>query len=116
MPIKNFLKMKPKVAVCHDGEGLINVVSIFDKEDLDTPLQFIHFSTLPPNTSIGLHKHGDDEEVYVILEGTGVMEVDGQKTQVTQGDTILNKPYGAHALYNTSDNADLKILVFEVKK
>jgi len=115
MGIRNFLKMEPKLSVCHDGEGLIKIVSIFDKQDLNTTLQFIHFTTLPPKTSIGLHKHGNDEEVYVILEGSGVMEVDGQKTHVSQGDTILNKPYGSHALYNTSDTDELKILVFEVK-
>jgi mannose-6-phosphate isomerase-like protein (cupin superfamily) len=113
--IRNFLKLEPELAVCHDGEGLVKIVSIYDKKDLDTPLQFIHYTTLPPRTSIGLHKHGDDEEVYVILKGTGIMEVDGQKTQVAQGDTILNKPFGSHALYNTSDNDELSILVFEVK-
>jgi len=114
MPIKNFLKMEPRSAVCHDGDSLVKVVNIYDKKDLTTPLQFIHFTVLPPNTSIGLHTHGNDEEIYVVMEGDGVMEVDGQKVQVSQGDTILNRPFGSHALYNTSDNNDLKILVFEV--
>ena len=115
MLVRNFLKMEPELVVCHDGEGLTKIVTIYDKQDLDSPLQFVHFTTLPPKTSIGLHKHGDDEEVYVILEGTGIMEVDGQKTQVHPGDTVLNKPFGSHALYNISDSEDLKILVFEAK-
>lgn len=116
MPIRNYLEIQPETAVCHDGEGLVKIAGIYDKQDFDTGLQFIHFTTLPPNTSIGLHKHEDDEEVYVILEGTGVMEVDNKKTQVRQGDTIVNKPFGTHALYNTSDENELKILVFEVKR
>ena len=115
MTIRNFLKMDPKLEICHDGEGLIKIVSIYDKQDLTTPLQFIHFTVLPPNTSIGLHTHGNDEEFYIILEGSGIMEVDGQKSQVGKGDAIINKPFGSHALYNTSDSDDLKILVFEVK-
>ena len=115
MPIKNFLKMEPKLAICHDGEGLVKIVSIYDKEELDTSLQFIHYTVLPPNTSIGLHTHGNDEEFYIIIEGSGIMEVDGQKTHVSKGDTILNKPFGSHALYNTSDEDELKILVFEAK-
>lgn len=114
MQIRNFLQMEPELAVCHDGEGLVKIVSIYDKKDLTTPLQFIHYTVLPPNASIGLHTHGDDEEVYIVIEGSGVMEVDGQKKQVSKGDTILNKPFGAHALYNTSDTEELKILVFEV--
>ena len=115
MPIKNYMKMKPELSVCHDGDGLIKIVSIFEKQDLSTPLQFMHFTILPPKTSIGLHEHGDDEEIYVVLEGTGLMEIDGQKIQVSPGDAILNKPFCSHALYNTSGANELKILVFEVK-
>jgi len=114
LPIKNFLKIKPRTEVCHDGQGLVNISTIFDKQDFDTSLQFMHYTVLPPGTSIGLHTHGNDEEVYVILEGSGVMEVDGQKIPVGKGDAVLNKPYATHALYNTSDSADIKILVFEV--
>jgi len=115
MSIKNYLEIEPELSICHDGEGLIKIVSIFDKKELSTPLQFMHFTVLPPKTSIGLHEHGDDEEIYVVLEGTGLMEVGGHKTQVSPGDTILNKPFCSHALYNTSDIDELKILVFEVK-
>lgn len=114
MPIRNFLKIEPETAVCHDGEGLVKIASIYDKKDLSTPLQFIHYTVLPPKASIGLHKHGNDEEVYVVLDGSGMIEIDGEKTPVGKGDTLLNKPYGEHALYNTSDKTDLKILVFEV--
>ena len=116
MPIRNFLTMTPNTIVCHNGEGKVNSVSIFGKKDLQSALQFVHFTTLPPKTSIGLHKHGDDEEFYIVLEGSGIMEVDGKKTPVTKGDTILNKPFGEHALYNTSETDDLQVLVFEAKK
>ena len=54
------------------------------------------------------------KKFMLYLEGAGVMEVDGQKTPVGSGDVILNKPFGTHALYNTSGSEDLKILVFEV--
>ena len=115
MPIKNFLKMEPKLSVCHNGEGLIKIVNIFDKDDFATSLQFIHFTVLPPTTSIGFHTHGNDEEIYIVMEGSGTMETDGKKTYVSAGDMILNKPYGSHALYNTSESEELKILVFGVK-
>ena len=116
MPIRNFLEIEPVIAECHDGKGLVEVRSIYAREDFESSMQFIHYTVLPPGSSIGLHPHGNDEEVYVILEGSGIMEVDGKKTLVSRGDTVLNKPYGAHALYNTSDEDELKILVFEVVK
>lgn len=70
---------------------------------------------MPAGTSIGDHKHGDDEELYIVLEGSGVMLVDGEIKEVHAGDIIVNKPFGSHALNNNS-NADLKILVMEVYK
>jgi len=33
---------------------------------------------------------------------------------VKKGDAVLNCPFGAHALYNTSDSDDLRILIVEV--
>jgi len=115
MPIKNFHQIKPHIGPCHDGDGLVRVAEVFGKGDLQTPLQFIHHTVLPPKATIGLHKHGNDEEVYIVIAGSGVMEVDGVKTAVTEGDTILNPPYGTHALYNTSDTEELRIIVFAAK-
>jgi uncharacterized cupin superfamily protein len=114
MDIRNFLnaslKDEPK---CHDGEGVLKHISLFGSGDFSSKLRFINYTILPPGTSIGVHRHGNDEELYVILEGQGLMEVDGEKKEVKAGDIILNKPYGEHGLTNNSF-ADLKVLVFEV--
>jgi len=83
-------------------------------ESFATPMQFLHYTVLPPGTSIGAHKHGNDEEFYVILEGTGEMELDGAKHPVSAGDIIKNPPFGTHGL-RTCDKNELKILVFEVQ-
>ena len=112
--IKNFYRVTPDlVKDIHDGEGTVKVATIYDK--FATAMQFFHYTVLPVGATIGLHKHGNDEEFYVILEGTGEMELDGEKHQVSPGDVIVNKPFGSHGLRNTSDSEELKILVFEVK-
>ncbi|HEY5561508.1 MAG TPA: cupin domain-containing protein [Clostridiaceae bacterium] len=113
MPIRNFLKAnlgdEPN---CHGGEGVLKHISLYEDKDLLSKLRFINYTILPAGTSIGLHGHGNDEEIYIILEGQGIMEVDGEEKAVSPGDVILNKPYGEHGLKNNS-NSDLKILVFE---
>jgi len=112
--IKNFYEIEPRLQTnCHGGEGTIKIANIIEK--FATPMQFFHYTTLPPGTSIGLHKHGNDEEFYVVLSGEGEMEVDGEKQNVTAGAVIMNKPFGTHGLRNTSATDDLNILVFEVK-
>ncbi|MCL2244327.1 MAG: cupin domain-containing protein [Treponema sp.] len=113
MSIKNFLDIQPVEEICHDGKGKIKIVNIFDSE-LAEPLNFVHYTVLPPGTSIGSHTHGNNQELYIILEGSGVTELDGMKSPVKKGDVLLNKPFGIHSLYNTSDSDELKILVMEV--
>jgi len=112
--IRNFYDIAPEaVENIHDGVGVVNVTTIMDK--FETGMQFLHYTVLTPGSTIGAHKHGNDEEFYIVLEGTGEMELDGVKYPVRPGDVIKNKPHGTHGLVNTSD-MDLKILVFEVKQ
>jgi mannose-6-phosphate isomerase-like protein (cupin superfamily) len=69
---------------------------------------------LPSGTFIGMHQPGDNEELYIILEGNGVMTVDGESKAVCDGDdVIVNQPFGSHGIANQSKQ-DLKLLVFEV--
>ena len=112
MPIENFLNAQPAESVCHDGEGLVKIANLFNGY-FHSSLQLLHYTVLPPHSSIGMHTHGDDEEIYIILEGSGVMDVDGENVPVKKGDVILNRPFGTHALRNHSDSEELKLLVVE---
>jgi len=73
-------------------------------------LKFVHDDVLAPGVSIGLHTHIDDEEYYYILEGRGVMTLDGERFEVQAGDITAVYPGGEHWLENTSD-ADLRMIV-----
>ena len=115
MIIRNYLETSPKLQNAHDGIGEIRNVFLFGEQDFETPLRFVIYSEIEPGDSIGIHRHEDNEEVYVILEGTGEMTVNGETRAVKQGDVLLNKPFWSHGLVNTSE-AVLKILVFEVGK
>jgi uncharacterized cupin superfamily protein len=114
MDIRNYLSANLLDETnCHGGNGTLQNISLFKDNYFATGLRFINYAVLLPNTTIGVHRHGNDEEVYVILEGSGVMFVDGETKDVKVGDVIVNKTYGVHGLENNSSK-DLKILVFEV--
>ncbi|RPI80665.1 MAG: cupin domain-containing protein [Chloroflexi bacterium] len=115
MIVKNFLEAKPISAVSHEGKGFVKNVTLFDAAEFSTNLSFMIYSELAPGTSIGYHTHGDNEEVYLILEGEGTMTVNGQSRKVVAGDVILNEPHWSHGLENNSSSV-LKLFVFEVKK
>jgi quercetin dioxygenase-like cupin family protein len=112
--IRNIYNFPSQLEGSHDGKGRVKNALLYGDTDFSTNLRFVIYTELPPGTSIGYHTHGNDEEVYVILEGLGTMTIDGEVHEVRAGDVILNKPYGSHGLENTSGSV-LKILVFEVQ-
>ena len=98
----------------HNGDGLIKSTRIAAKGELSSACNFIDYTCIPPNTSIGTHTHSEDnEEFYLILEGSGVMFLNGETFTVTAGDLIRNPPSGTHGLMNPGP-AEIKLLVFEL--
>jgi len=70
---------------------------------------------IPPNATVGYHQHENNEEMYIILEGSGTMTIDNKKFKVKKGDMIKNSPYGEHGIANDSNaNIDLLIIQFNL--
>ena len=58
-------------------------------------------ATLEPGQSTERHLHVRAEEVYYVLNGSGLMEVDQEKREVGPGDGIAIPPGSRHRLTNT---------------
>lgn len=54
------------------------------------------------------HRH-DCEEVVVVLEGSGVIAMDGVESPFAAGDTIVVAPNKAHQIFNTGAG-DLRLI------
>ena len=113
MKIHNFLEQEMMEEVIHGGEGQCRHCVVFHEEEMEAPVRFINYTVIPPFGSFGLHKHGNDNEFYVILNGEGVYEEDGVEAKVKKGDIIMNAPMGNHGIRNTGEN-NMEVLVFEV--
>lgn len=59
------------------------------------------------------HYHKRTTELYYILEGTGEMELDGQRFPVGQGDAILIKPLCRHRAVGTLKVLNVPIPAFD---
>ena len=55
-------------------------------------------ATLEPGQATERHYHGETEEIYYVVEGTGEMELDGERRQVTVGDAVLIPPGAWHQI------------------
>ena len=63
-----------------------------------------------PMARVALHKHRVQEQVYHVLDGEGLMEIDGTVRVVRKHDVIFLPPGVEHAISN-SGLVDLVFLV-----
>lgn len=99
---------------CHEGEGSIIFREVFSDKDFKSPIEFLHETSIKPNSTIGYHKHSGNEEVYYILQGKGLMTVDSEDRIVSPGDAVVTSSGSSHGLKNIG-NSNLNIIVFEAK-
>ena len=110
--IRSFLHTPKQVQHgSHDGEGPVDVFEIWGRGDFKSNVDFMDRVVIPPKSSVGHHQHGNNEEMYIVLEGRGTMTIDDEVVVVKKGDMILNPAYGEHGLTNDSDsNIDLLVI------
>jgi mannose-6-phosphate isomerase-like protein (cupin superfamily) len=111
--IRNFLDLPLTPETIHDGQGLCPHACVLEGAEFQTPIRFLNYTVLPPQASFGAHQHGDDNEIYIVLEGSGVYTTDGDAQRVKTGDILVNPPFATHAIQNTGDS-DMRLLVLEV--
>lgn len=64
---------------------------------------------LEPGQATERHYHAASEELYVLLDGAGELEVDGERAAVGPGDAILIPPGAWHQI-RASDGEALRFL------
>lgn len=113
MDIKNFLEAHLTDDCIHEGEGLCHHANILPETAFDSPIRFLNYTILPKGASIGEHEHGNDNELYIVLEGEGHFICNGETAYCKAGDVLLNPPYGTHALINDVSDVPMRVLVIE---
>jgi mannose-6-phosphate isomerase-like protein (cupin superfamily) len=94
----------------HGGDGFAVARRLFTRDDFASSMFFFNESSLQPGSSYGDHPHQGDEEIYYILEGRGLMQVDGEEQEVETGDAVLTRSGSHHSLRNIG-NSPLRVLV-----
>ncbi len=99
-------------AAPHNGPGRSTGYNFFEKAtDFK---QIFRKRVLHPGAAIGYHLQKEDE-VYYILSGTGVMQMNGNEFPVKAGDAILTRPGSSHGLKQTGKD-DLTLIIAYEKK
>ena len=91
----------------HKGGGQTIGYSFFK----DTPKLAMVFRkrALKPGSAIGYHEQNEDE-IYYVLSGRGIMTIDGKPIEVGPGTAVLTRPGSSHGLKQVG-NEDLVIMI-----
>jgi quercetin dioxygenase-like cupin family protein len=70
-------------------------------ETADARLIDHRISTYAPMGYVAPHTHTVQEQIYHVLEGEGLMEIDGVRQVIRRHDVVFIPPGIEHALYNS---------------
>ena len=61
-----------------------------------------------------IHSHKQNEEVYIVLKGSGVLYIDGEEFEVNGGDILRIDPDGKRC-FKANSNSGLKYICIQCK-
>lgn len=80
-------------------ENSVPKVPVFAGEDMTSEVYYFK-----PNQVLGLHRHPNGEQIFVFLQGKGVMELGDKKHDVAAGDAVFVKAGEWHGITNGSED------------
>jgi len=76
-------------------------------------VQMVNWALLPAGKSFRRHFHQDMQEMFIIVDGTVKVTVDGKEDQLDRGDSILIDPCEVHQMTNVGE-AEVHYVVFGI--
>src|SRR3954463_8847674 len=72
--------------------------SVLDRTNAPVQMQSLAEATLPAGCATQRHYHKVSEEFYFILDGSGLMEIEGKPRHVSTGAAILTPRHSWHQI------------------
>lgn len=87
---------------CHEGAGALLCRSLLDALGSEK-FGLMHLDDIPAGVSIGVHPHTEEEEIYYLLSGKGILTFNGKAYEMLPGDISLCKPGDSHGYLAIDD-------------
>ena len=110
---KNSQEIEKREAM-RGGNGTVMVRHFLKPEEIRTRTRLCAELVLPPGASIGVHEHGDEDEIYLIQKGRGLMTDGGKEFEVATGDAIITGQGASHSIKNAGSD-DLVVTAIIIK-
>lgn len=86
------------------GKGQASIKHIYAGDELKGNSRLCSTITLEPGSSIGTHIHENEEEVYYILRGKGLVIDGDEPIEVNPGDAVLTRDGASHSIENIGED------------
>ena len=83
------------------GKGTVKLEHWFKPEAFGAKIRLCTRMTIEPGASIGSHAHEGEDEIYLVLSGSGLIRENGEWVPIGAGDAILTGKGGSHGVENT---------------
>jgi len=103
MITKNINVIKEERSNMRGGKGTITIEHWFTPSDFGAKVRLCCRMIIPPGASLGTHVHENEDEVYIVLAGSGLIEENGEWVPIATGDAILTGHNGSHGVENNSE-------------
>lgn len=110
MSIKNINSLKMQVAGHSQGDEPVLFGEAFTGKDFAGEWDVVEYVTVPVGSAIPVHLHEQDEELYFVFQGKGILTLNGKQVEVGVGDLIVCRKGSSHGLRNTSTQ-EIRLLV-----
>lgn len=97
---------------CHDGIGTLLCKSMLEGYDSDK-FPFMHHDIIPKGVSIGVHLHEDDDEIYYMIRGKGILTFEGAEYEMAPGDISMVKIGQSHGFLATEDTEMIVVAAYK---
>lgn len=85
------------------GPGEVTIRHYFRKDEISAACRLCAELVIPPGSGIGTHEHAEEDEIYIIQKGGGVITCDDKDMEVREGDSVLTGKGGTHSVRNTGE-------------
>jgi mannose-6-phosphate isomerase-like protein (cupin superfamily) len=85
------------------GKGKVTIVKHIPAEAMQGKARLCATLVLDPGSSIGLHEHADEYEIFIVQKGSGVIDDIGSVADVGPGYAVFTGGGEGHSVENTGD-------------
>lgn len=83
--------------------GEVAIRHYFKKDEINASCRLCAELLLAPGAGIGLHEHVNEDEIFIIQQGKGIISDGDKEVEVEAGDSILTGKGAAHSVKNTGN-------------